>query len=269
MIAVENLSVVFGGVTALQPTTLRFERSGLTVLLGPSGAGKSTLLRCLTLLTAPTSGRILVEPWGELRYGSRLREHRRHTGMVFQQHQLVRRQSALQNVIAGRLGYHSAFRTLFGFPRDERRLALECLERVGLLDKALVRVDRLSGGEQQRVAVARALAQRPRLILADEPVASLDPVGARRLLELIRQLCREDAIPAVLSLHQVELARAFADRIVGLARGHVVLDVAVQELTAEGLRQIYGERIGVGNVCGPSAAADTGERVLELDGVVG
>jgi phosphonate transport system ATP-binding protein len=243
VIEVQELSVRFGTVTALQHVSLALGESGVTVLLGPSGAGKSTLLRCLTLLTRPTAGRVVVHPGGELRPGPRLREHRRRTGMVFQQHQLVRRHTALQNVLAGRLGYHSVLRTPFGMPRAEKRLALECLERVGILDKALTRVDRLSGGEQQRVAVARALAQQPRRIVADEPVASLDPVSARKLLDLIRQVCREDGIPAILSLHQVALAREYGDRIVGLSGGRVVLDVAAGELSAAGLRTIYGDRL--------------------------
>ena len=153
-----------------------------------------------------------------------MRAHRRRTGMVFQQHQLIGRLSVLANVLTGRLGYHSGLRTLLPFSAAEKRLALAAIERVGLLDHALRRADQLSGGQQQRVGIARALAQQPAIVLADEPVASLDPATAERVLALLHRICREDGITAVVSLHQLEFARRFADRIVGLARGEVVFD---------------------------------------------
>jgi phosphonate transport system ATP-binding protein len=174
-----------------------------------------------------------------LRRGPVLQAHRRATGMIFQQHQLIGRQSALANVLLGRIGYHPAWRTLFSLPRAERQRALECLERVGLLPKAQERVDRLSGGQQQRVGIARALAQQPRLMLADEPVASLDPTTAHRVLTQLKRIGAEDGITTVVSLHQVELARAFADRVIGLAHGRVVFDGAPQALSDAVLRSIY------------------------------
>lgn len=240
MIELENVRVSFpGGVTALHPTSLRFERGQFTVLLGASGAGKSTLLRCLNHLTPPIDGRVRVEGFGDLHEAKALHEHRKRTGMIFQQHQLIGRQTALQNVLLGRLGYHRAWRSLFPLPRAERRIALECLERVGLLHKALERVDCLSGGQQQRVGIARALAQRPQLMLADEPVASLDPATAHTVLSQLRRIGEEDGIATIVSLHQVELAQAYADRVVALAHGRVVFDGAPAGLTPATLEAIY------------------------------
>lgn len=225
---------------ALRPTTLAFARGEFAVLLGSSGAGKSTLLRCINLLNRPTTGTLSVEGIGTIPLrGSALRDHRRNTAMIFQQHQLINRASALQNVLVGRLAYYSAFRTLLPFRTDDKRLALECLERVGLLEKALDRVDNLSGGQQQRVGIARGLAQQPRVILADEPVASLDPATANRVLADLRRICKEDQLTAVVSLHQVELAKAYADRIIGLAAGEVVFDGATSDLTEADIHRIY------------------------------
>ena len=243
MIDVRDLSVTFpGGVRALQRIDLTFEPGHFTVLLGPSGAGKSTLLRCLNGLVTPSSGRVVAETSGDLSDRSALRRHRRQTAMVFQQHQLIGRLSALNNVAMGRLGFHSTWRTLFGLPSADLEIALEALDRVGLLDQALRRVDQLSGGQQQRVGIARALAQQPSVILADEPVASLDPGTARRVLSLLERICRDGNISAIVSLHQVELAKEFADRIVGIAAGTVVFDGAVEALSDRHIDAIYGDR---------------------------
>lgn len=242
MIELKNVSVTFaGGITALHPVSLRFNRGEFTVLLGASGAGKSTLLRCLNLLNRPSAGSITVDGLGEVCSHRTLHRHRRATGMIFQQHQLIGRQSALANVLLGRIGYHSAWRTLFPLPRAERHIALECLERVGLLHKALDRVDCLSGGQQQRVGIARALAQRPRLMLADEPVASLDPATSHRVLSQLKRIGTEDGITTVVSLHQVDLARDYADRVIGLAHGRVVFDGAAVHLNDSVLQMIYDQ----------------------------
>ncbi len=240
MIQMNDVHVTFpGGMTALHPTSLHFRQGEFTVLLGASGAGKSTLLRCLNQLTPSSGGSIAVEGLGNLDDRRRLHEHRKHTGMIFQQHQLIGRQSTLANVLLGRIGYHAAWRSLFPLPLAERRIALECLERVGLLDKALERVDRLSGGQQQRVGIARALAQRPRLMLADEPVASLDPATSHKVLAQLRRIGQEDGITTVVSLHQVDLAQAYADRVIGLAHGRVVFDGAPAGLTPAKQQAIY------------------------------
>jgi phosphonate transport system ATP-binding protein len=159
--------------------------------------------------------------------------------MIFQQHQLISRHTAWENVLLGRLAYYSTWRSLLPLPRRDQVLALECLERVGLLDKAMERVDALSGGEQQRVGIARALAQQPRLILADEPVASLDPATAQKIMDLLQDICQQDGITAIVSLHQVEFALNYADRIVALAKGRVVFDGSPGDLTPARLEAIY------------------------------
>ncbi len=240
VIELRGASVVYSRrETALSPTSLAFERGLIHVVVGPSGAGKSTLLRCLNGLVSPTTGEVRSGQYGALR-GSRLfREHRRRTGMIFQQHNLLPRLTALSNVLHGRLGYHSIWRSFIPPPLADRLLALETLARVGLLDKSLERVDQLSGGQRQRVGLARALVQEPDLLLADEPVASLDPASAQQALALIAEVCRQRGITAVVSLHQVELARTFADRIIGLRAGRVVFDGPPERMTAEVLQRIY------------------------------
>ncbi|MEN3366305.1 MAG: phosphonate transport system ATP-binding protein [Burkholderiales bacterium] len=242
MIQLNAVSVRFDNFVALHPTSLSFHQGQFTVLLGASGAGKSTLLRCLNMMNEPHSGSIDILGIGSLRNRKALQAHRRQTGMIFQQHQLIARLSALQNVLMGRLGYHSTLRSLLPLPAEEQAIGLHSLDRVGLLHKAMSRVDQLSGGQQQRVGIARALAQQPRLILADEPVASLDPATADKVLALLHQICREDGISAVVSLHQVDLAKRYADRIVGLAQGRVVFDAAPDQLNEVQVAQLYEQR---------------------------
>jgi phosphonate transport system ATP-binding protein len=241
MIDLDDISVSYGtGTRALTDVSVRIRRGELTVLLGPSGAGKSTLLRCLNLLTRPSAGRVTVEGLGTPTGGVRLRAHRRRTAMIFQQHQLIPQASVLRNVLIGRLGFHGTLRSLFPLPRGDRAMAMESLHRVGLLDKALERAAHLSVGQQQRVGIARALTQQPRLILADEPVASLDPTTARAVLSLLRCVCMEDGITAVVSLHQVDYAREFADRVIGLMGGTLIFDGDASSLTDGRLERLYG-----------------------------
>jgi phosphonate transport system ATP-binding protein len=244
MLALESLEVAYpGGIKALRPTTLTFREGEFAVLLGPSGAGKSTLLRCLNGLVRPTNGRVSAPGVGDIAASrATLRRHRAVTGMVFQHHHLIGRLTALANVLMGRLGHQSTLRSLWPPSRSDQRFGLEALERVDLLDRALTRVDLLSGGQQQRVGIARAVAQRPRLILADEPVASLDPATATRVLDLLRSICRTDGMSAVVSLHQVDLARHFADRVVGVRGGEVVFDGPPARLCDGVLSRIYGAR---------------------------
>ena len=238
-----SIEVVYSNATvALKPVDLDILDNQVTVLLGPSGAGKSTLLRVLNRLVVPSRGTVAVRDLGRLDNKRAVRQHRMRTGMVFQQHQLIARLSALQNVLLSRIGRYSVMRSLLPLPATERVWALECLERVGLLEKALERCDALSGGQQQRVGIARAIAQRPDLILADEPVASLDPASSERVLASLREISREDGIPAVVSLHQLEYARRFADRIVGLSQGEVVFDGPPSRLDDAALERIYGVR---------------------------
>lgn len=228
------------GTVGLHPTDLDFQDGELTVLLGPSGAGKSTLLRLLNFLVRPTQGTVQTPHLGVLDTPAVIRAHRRATAMIFQQHHLIGRMTALQNVLNSRLGHHPFWRTAIGFPEADRRLALSCLARVGLEDRALTRCDALSGGQQQRVGIARALAQQPAAILADEPIASLDPTSATRILNLLRAICHEDGVPLIVSLHQLEHARAIADRIIGLDGGRVVFDGPPTELSLEMVARIYG-----------------------------
>lgn len=242
LVRFDQAGVTYGnGTVGLHPTSLEIAHDQLTVLLGRSGAGKSSLLRLTNHLVEPTEGAVEVEGLGDLANPTVLRRHRRQTAMIFQQHQLIGRSSALQNVLTGRLGHHSSWRTLCPMPLEDRRLALACLDRVGLLPQALQRTDTLSGGQQQRVGIARALAQEPRLILADEPVASLDPATSRHVLALLQKICRQDRIPAIISLHQLDLAESFADRIIGLADGRIVFDGAPAALSRDHLLAIYGE----------------------------
>ena len=247
MIHLENISVTYtGGTIALQSISTEFNKGEFTVVLGVSGAGKSTLLRCVNWLVKPTTGRVVAEGLGDISQPKVLRKHRRCTAMIFQQHQLIRRHTVLQNVLMGRLAYHSTLRSLLPLPKKERYLALDCLERVGLLDKALTPVYALSGGQQQRVGIARALAQQPRFILADEPVASLDPASARKVLSELRRICREDGIAALVSLHQVDLAQQYADRIIGLSKGRLVFDGSPAQLCPYQLNQIYQDDSVIG-----------------------
>ncbi len=240
MITLSGVSVTYpGGATALHPTTLSLSAGQFVVLLGPSGAGKSTLLRTLNGLVRPTAGRVELDGLGALDCPRRLREHRKRTATIFQQHQLIGHISVLSNVMLGRLGYHSTWRSLLPLPRRDHLISLECLEKVGLADRALDRADALSGGQQQRVGLARALAQHPGLVLADEPVASLDPATARRALLLLHDICKGEGITAVVSLHQVDLARQFADRVIGISAGRVVFDGPPRELTEVELRRLY------------------------------
>jgi phosphonate transport system ATP-binding protein len=249
VVALRDAEVVYpGGTIALKPTSLAFKEGAFTVLLGLSGAGKSTLLRCINLLAVPLRGSIrvsgvgLVCAEGAVDPGA-VRRHRGATAMIFQSHQLIGRHTALRNTLLGRVAFHGALRSFLPLPRADRLVALQCLERVGLADKALTRTDRLSGGQQQRVGIARALAQEPRLILADEPVASLDPATAEKVLSLLHRICREDGLTAIVSLHQLSYAKRFADRIIGLVDGAVAFDGPPAALTMADVAKIYGRSI--------------------------
>lgn len=238
----ERATKSYGSVQALVDVNLEVAPGEVVALLGPSGAGKSTAFRCLTALTRPDSGAALV--LGERvdrADGRALRQIRARIGLIFQQHNLIGRLSALDNVLTGRLQTAATWRVFTGrFAHADRQLALASLDGVGLLDKAYVRADALSGGQQQRVAIARVLAQESRVILADEPVASLDPESARNVLETLRQIAKARGIGVLCSLHQVELARQYADRLVGLRAGRVVLDVRADGLNADAERALYG-----------------------------
>lgn len=239
MIELDHVSVSFGSNRALHPTSLCFRPGLFHVLLGSSGAGKSTLLRCLNLMQTPTSGTVCFNGHSDWNNRGALQAIRRSTGMIFQQHQLIGRQTVLKNVLMGRYGFYGAFRSLFPLSRRDELIAMQSLKRVNMEHKALSRVDALSGGQQQRVGIARALAQQPETLLADEPVASLDPKTADQVMSLIHRICQDDGLTAVVSLHQVELAKRYADWIIGLSHGRVVFEGAPDDLDEAAIRRIY------------------------------
>ncbi len=240
MIEVRGLSKNFGNLVALSDVSLKVDAGEMLVILGPSGAGKSTLLRCINRLVEPSAGEVRVGSGATHGTRAGLRRLRSEVGMIFQDHNLVPRLSVLKNVLAGRLARMPQWMSLLQLFRDEDvRIALDCLRRVELEERAWSRADRLSGGQQQRVGVARALAQQARAILADEPVASLDPKTARVVLGDLKRASRELGIAVLCNLHQVSYAMEFADRVVGLHAGRVVLDGRPEALDAGTLGLIY------------------------------
>jgi phosphonate transport system ATP-binding protein len=241
-----------GNSPVLHGVSFSVDQGEFVGVIGLSGAGKSTLLRCINRLIDASSGQILV-PDALLAGKSNgatvdvlklnagdLRALRRKIGMIFQQFNIVTRLSVIENVLSGGLGYQPAFRSALRlFSREEKRHALLNLKRVGLLEHAYKRADELSGGEQQRVAIARTLMQEPAIILADEPVSSLDPKLSRVVLDILKRICREDGITAVVSLHTLELTREYADRVIGLRQGRILFDGPTTTLTDAMVDSIY------------------------------
>jgi phosphonate transport system ATP-binding protein len=243
MFHVLNASKAFAGKPAIKDISFQVKRGEFVAVLGPSGAGKTTLFRCLAGLTAMDSGTATIDGIDVTSLQSR---ERRRIAVVFQQFNLVARLTAKQNVLAGRLGYVPAWRgSLRLFSQQDQALAMQCLKRVGLGDVADQRADTLSGGQQQRVAIARALAQQPDVIIADEPIASLDPQIGAEVLGLLKTLSEpniqtsEKGIAIICSLHQPEFALRFADRIIGLAKGSIVVDQPSSAITENALSLIY------------------------------
>jgi phosphonate transport system ATP-binding protein len=250
MLQVKNLTKVYeGGVTALQDVSFDVPKGQFLAVIGLSGSGKSTLLRCINRLIDPTDGRILWD--GEditAASPEEMRRIRRRIGMVFQHFNLVHRSRVITNVLAGRLGYvNPAWSLLNRFPRQDVAKAVKQLERVGIADKADQRADELSGGQQQRVGIARALMQDPAMILADEPVASLDPVLAHSIMKHLEEINKNDGVTVLCSLHFLDLVHRYADRVIALNEGRLVFEGLPKDIDDKKFKDIYGrdaERVG-------------------------
>ncbi|MDM7862416.1 phosphonate ABC transporter ATP-binding protein [Staphylococcus borealis] len=225
------------GHVGLKDINLNIEKGDFAVIVGLSGAGKSTLLRSVNRLHDITSGDILIE-------GKSLLMMRRNIGMIFQHFNLVKRSSVLRNVLSGRVGYHPTWKMVLGlFPKEDKVKAMDALERVNILDKYDQRSDELSGGQQQRISIARALAQEPAIILADEPVASLDPLTTKQVMDDLKKINEELGITILINLHFVDLALEYGTRIIGLRAGELVYDGPVEEATEAVFNDIYGRKL--------------------------
>jgi phosphonate transport system ATP-binding protein len=240
-LTIEKLTRSFGALKAVDDVSLAVGQGQMVGIIGRSGAGKSTLLRLVNRLIEPTSGRIVASGQDVTALGGRqLLQWRADCAMIFQHFNLVSRLDVLTNVMLGGLRQKSSAASLVKwFSAEERARALRALERVDLVPQALKRADMLSGGQQQRVAIARALMQKPRIILADEPIASLDPRNAQRVMSTLRGINRADGITVLCNLHTLDTARQFCDRIVGMAEGRVVFDGSPDQLTPQVLRDVY------------------------------
>jgi phosphonate transport system ATP-binding protein len=244
MLRIKGLSKRYRtGDLALKGIDLDVPDGQVMALIGPSGAGKSTVIRCINRLVEPTAGTVALNDIVITGLGSaELRRARRRMGMIFQEYALVERLSVMENVLSGRLGYVGFWQSwLRKFPQSDIDEAFRLLERVGLDHMANKRADELSGGQRQRVGICRALIQNPGLLLVDEPTASLDPKTSRLIMRLIKELCAERKLSAIINIHDVMLAQMFAERIVGLRLGEIVYDGPPDRLTAEALTSIYGE----------------------------
>ena len=242
MLQIQNLTKAFGATRAVNGVSLEIPEGQMVGIIGRSGAGKSTLLRLVNRLLEPGEGRILCDGTDVTALkGRALLAWRADCAMIFQQFNLVNRLDVLTNVLVGRINRHGPFSSLAKhFTAAERALAIAALDRLDLADQALQRADTLSGGQQQRVAIARAMLQDPKVILADEPIASLDPRNAARVMEALSAINREQGLTVLCNLHTLDTARSFCDRIVGMASGEVVFDGKPESLTKAAVQRIYG-----------------------------
>jgi phosphonate transport system ATP-binding protein len=250
MLEVNNLTKIYDdGCLALDKVSFKVEPGEFLAVIGLSGSGKSTLLRCINRLIEPTAGEII---WNGVDITQASQDEmlriRRKMGMVFQHFNLVSRSKVLTNVLAGRLGYVNPFMSVFNrFPKKDIDLAMQEMERVGITDQAYKRADELSGGQQQRVGIARAMVQEPEMILADEPVASLDPVLAHTIMQYLEQINKDEGVMILCSLHFLDLVHRYADRAIALNEGLLMFDGPPGEIDDEKFKEIYGkeaERIG-------------------------
>ena len=261
VITLAGVSKCFQSTTALHNVSVTIPPGQFVAIIGCSGAGKTTLLHCLSRTTRVTAGSIRFGT-SDLTslHGESLRQHRARVGMIYQQFNLVKRLHVCDNVLIGRLPHLSgvAWWLALGryFPAAQRHIALRCLEHVGLLDRAWQRTDTLSGGEQQRVAIAKVLAQQPQVILADEPVASLDVMNGALVLETLRRVASETGLTVIATLHHVEYARRYADRVLGLRAGELVFDGCSHALTDATLRNLFSEASEPSEPPAPTATPD-------------
>lgn len=243
MIQFQNVSKTYpNGVKALKHVNLEIQPGEFVAIIGLSGAGKSTLIKLVNRMTDTTEGTILVNGLNVNRLaGKELRQYRRHVGMVFQSFNLVNRTTVINNVLAARVPDMPGWRSFLGlYSKEDKLLSLEALHKVGILEKAYIRADQLSGGQQQRVALARTLAQDPSIILADEPVASLDPITANQIMKDFERINQEEKITILVNMHHVDLALKYARRLIGIHQGEVVFDGVADNVTEDILKKIYG-----------------------------
>ena len=246
IISFQNVTKQYpNGVLGLKDLNIDIKKGEFVIVVGLSGAGKSTMLRSINRLHEITSGEILIDNKSITKAkGRELRLIRRDIGMIFQSFNLVKRSSVLRNVLTGRVAYHPTIKMLLGlFPQADKELAYQSLQRVNLAEKVYTRADELSGGQQQRVSIARALTQEPKIILADEPVASLDPLTTEKVMNDLKRINQDLGITIVVNLHSVQLAREYGTRIIGVRDGGLVFDGPVSEATDQRLKQIYGSEI--------------------------
>ena len=242
MLAFESITKIFGKNTAVDNVNFTIDRPMMIGIIGASGAGKSTLLRMMNRLTDASSGRLVFEGRDVLTLkGREMRAWQSDCAMIFQQFNLVPRMDVVSNVLHGTLNRRSTLATLFNlYPREDIHRAIDILERLGIEAQAAKRAEALSGGQQQRVAIARALMQDPRIILADEPIASLDPMNAQIVMDALRRIHEEDGRTVIANLHTLDTARRYCDRVIGLRDGKLVFDGPASDLTTDAARAIYG-----------------------------
>ena len=253
MIKFENVSVTYpGGDEALKDLNLEIKDGDFIIIVGLSGAGKSTLLRTVNNLVKPSTGSVYLEGKNVTSAKKKeLKKIRSQIGMIFQTFNLVNRSTVLKNVLTGRLSNISTIRSILGlWPKDQKEMAFEALNQVEILEKAYVRASNLSGGQQQRVGIARALSQKPKVMLADEPVASLDPITSRVVMSYLKKINTELGITTIVNLHFLDLAKEFGDRLIGLRDGKLVFDGNVNDVSDEDFENIYGRSIKSSDLIG-------------------
>ena len=253
MIKFEDVSVTYpGGVEALKDLNLEIKDGDFIIIVGLSGAGKSTLLRTVNNLVKPSTGSVYLEGKNVTSAKKKeLKKIRSQIGMIFQTFNLVNRSTVLKNVLTGRLSNISTIRSILGlWPKDQKEMAFEALNQVEILEKAYVRASNLSGGQQQRVGIARALSQKPKVMLADEPVASLDPITSRVVMSYLKKINTELGITTIVNLHFLDLAKEFGDRLIGLRDGELVFDGNVNDVSDEDFENIYGRSIKSSDLIG-------------------